>query len=202
MKTDADASAPAGRCAALGMRNAVLHCPQVCCYKREQVVSAVIADGAVGTVAVPVPPSAKQSASNVTALASKSSVLLHGQPLHVQSVEPVPVANVPPNDSQSRCDWLVAAVLAPVSEAVAVAPRLLPDALSVAVSLAPAVVGAYWMVTVHDFFGPRLVAVHVSAVFENADEPVSETLSAPVAEPPEFLSVNVFDAVVPASIVP
>jgi hypothetical protein len=162
----------------------------------------VIADGGVGTLAEPLPPSALQSSFNVNAMALKSSTLLHGQPLHVQRMEPVPVAYVPPNDSQSSCDWLVAAVLAPVSEAVAVGLGFLPDALSVAVSLAPAVVGAYWMVTVHDLFGPRLLAVHVSVVFENADEPVSETVSAAVAEPPEFVSVNVFDAVVPASIVP
>ena len=74
---------------------------------------------------------------------------------------------------------------------------LLPAALSVALSLAGAVLGEYWTVTLHDFFGPRLVAVHVSSVFENADEPVSETVNAPVAEAPEFVSVTVFDAVVP-----
>jgi hypothetical protein len=159
-------------------------------------------DEPVCPVTVEFPPSARQSALNVPLLAKKSSTSLIRQPLHVQSVEPVPVANVPPDDAQSRCDWLVAAVLAPVSEAVAIASRFLPDALSVALSLAPAVVGAYRTVTLHDFLGPRLLAVHVSAVTENADEPVSETLSAPVAEPPEFVSVNVLDAVVPESIVP
>ena len=56
--------------------------------------------------------------------------------------------------------------------------------------------------TLQDFFGPRLAASQVSAVFENADEPLSETVSAPLAAPPEFVSVNDFEAVVPESIVP
>jgi hypothetical protein len=156
--------------------------------------------GPLAALTAPSPPSARQSLANVVALKTNSSLPLVVQPLHVQSVVPIPVANVPPNDA--HCDWLVAAVLAPVSEAVATAADFLPDARSVALSLAPAVVGAYRTVTLHDFLGPRLLAVHVSAVTENADEPVSETLSAPVAEPPEFVSVNVLDAVVPESIVP
>jgi hypothetical protein len=165
-------------------------------------VSVVVGNEPGIKVKLPNPPSAEQSLANVLSLASKSSRLLVAQSLHVQRVEPVPVAYVPPNDAQSGCDWPTGAVLAPVSEAVATAAGFLPDARSVALSLAPAVVGAYRTVTLHDFLGPRLLAVHVSAVTENADEPVSETLSAPVAEPPEFVSVNVFDAVVPASIVP
>jgi hypothetical protein len=47
----------------------------------------------------------------------------------------------------------------------------------------------------HDFTGPRLVPVHVSAVFLKpaAD---SERVSAPVADPPEFVSLNVWPLVV------
>jgi hypothetical protein len=46
--------------------------------------------------------------------------------------------------------------------------------------------------------GPRLVAEQASDVIVNPDDPdarVSVTFSAAVAVPPEFVSVNVFDAV-------
>jgi hypothetical protein len=79
-------------------------------------------------------------------------------------------------------------------DALATAADFLPITLSVALSLAPSLIGAYCTVTLHDFCGPRLAAVHVSAVVENAD--------APVAAPPELVSVNVCDAVVPESIGP
>jgi hypothetical protein len=59
-------------------------------------------------------------------------------------------------------------------------------------------VGAYSIVTMHDFFGPRLVPVHVSAVFENTD-PVKEIVSADEAPAPELVNVNVCDAVLPAT---
>ena len=58
------------------------------------------------------------------------------------------------------------------------------------------------MVTLQDFFGPTLTAVHPSAVLVKAVEPVSVILSAPVAEPPEFVSVNACDAVCPTTTVP
>jgi hypothetical protein len=57
-------------------------------------------------------------------------------------------------------------------------------------------------VTLQVFLGPRLVPVQPSAVTEKAEEPVSVTLRALVALPPEFLSVNVCEEVVFASIVP
>jgi hypothetical protein len=139
-------------------------------------VSVVV--GPLGELRVKLPPSAKQSLANVLSFAKKSSLLLFGQPLHVQTVEPVPVAYVPPNDAQSRCDCVLA-VLVPVSEAISTV--FMPNAISVALSLAPSVVGAYWTVTLHDFLGPRLLAVHVSAVTENADEP-SARRSAPPSQ--------------------
>jgi hypothetical protein len=101
-------------------------------------VSVVV--GPLGELRVKLPPSAKQSLANVLSFAKKSSLLLFGQPLHVQTVEPVPVAYVPPNDAQSRCDCVLA-VLVPVSEAISTV--FMPNAISVALSLAPAVVGAY-----------------------------------------------------------
>ncbi len=82
------------------------------------------------------------------------------------------------------------------------AAAFLPLAASVAVSLWPAAVGLYTTVTLHDFPGPRLVAVQASAVFVNAADPVSATVSAAVAEPPEFVSVNVCDAVWQTTTVP
>src|SRR5215210_1423156 len=75
-------------------------------------------------------------------------------------------------------------------------------AVNVPLSLDPALLGAYCTVTLHDFFGPRLTAVQVSAVFENTADPLSNTFSAAVATPPEFVSVNAFRRVVPESIVP
>ena len=97
--------------------------------------------------------------------------------------------------------WLTTLLL-PVSEALALAAGFLLITVSVPVSLDPSVVGAYWTVMLHDFFGPRLVPVQLSAVTEKAEEPVSVTLRALVALPPEFLSVNVCEEVVFASIVP
>jgi hypothetical protein len=93
-------------------------------------------------------------------------------------------------------------VLFPVSETLALAGGFLLEAVSVALSVEPAAVGSYWMVTLHDFLGPRLVPVQPSAVTEKAEEPVSVTLRALVPLPPEFLSVNVCEEVVFASIVP
>jgi hypothetical protein len=60
---------------------------------------------------------------------------------------------------------------------------------------APVAVGANCTVIVHDFRGPRLVALHASEVIVNADEPDSETFSAELALPPVFVSVNVWEAV-------
>jgi len=63
-------------------------------------------------------------------------------------------------------------------------------------------------VTLHDFFGPRLVPVQVSAVILNAAagvpaDGVSVIFSAEVAEPPELLSVNTLgDAVEPGAKAP
>ena len=51
--------------------------------------------------------------------------------------------------------------------------------------------------------GPRLVAEQPSDVIVNPDDPdvrVSVTLSAAVAVPPEFVSVNVFDTVPPPAV--
>ena len=93
-----------------------------------------------------------------------------------------------------------AAVVVPLRAASTAAGFLL-DAVSVPLSLDPAAFGAYRTVTLQCFFGPRLVAVQVSAVFENAD-PGKDTVSAPAAEPPVFFNTKVCDAVVPASIVP
>jgi hypothetical protein len=84
---------------------------------------------------------------------------------------------------------------------VATADDLLLVAVSVPVSLEPAVDCAYCTVTLHDLLGPRL-PVQVSEVFENADEPLSDTVRAPVADPPEFVSVYVFETLAPGSMVP
>src|SRR6266498_2411462 len=89
----------------------------------------------------------------------------------------------------------------PVSVRLVVAAAFLPLAVSVAVSLWPTTVGLYTTVTLHDFPGPRLVAVQASAVFVNAADPVSATVSEAEAEPPEFVSVNVCDAVCPTTTV-
>ena len=75
-------------------------------------------------------------------------------------------------------------------------------AFSWAASLAPAALGLYRTVTVHDFPLARLSAEQPSAVFVNAAEPVSEIVRAPVACAPEFVSVNVLDAVAATASVP
>jgi hypothetical protein len=74
----------------------------------------------------------------------------------------------------------------------------------VALSSAPAPVGLYSTVIEQVFFGPRLVAEQVSVVFVNAaaSSPLIDTFNEAVAMPPEFVSVNVCEAVVPGSIVP
>ena len=84
---------------------------------------------------------------------------------------------------------------------LALAAGLVAFAASVAV-VCPAVVGAYWTVTLHDLRGPRAVPVQASAVIVNSVVLPSETLSAPVAAPPEFLSVNVCDAAWPTLTAP
>jgi hypothetical protein len=84
---------------------------------------------------------------------------------------------------------------APVSVRLVVAGAFLPVAASAAVSVWPGAVGLYTTVTLHDFPGPRLVAVQASAVFVNAADPVSATVSEAVAVPPEFVSVKVCEAV-------
>lgn len=92
-----------------------------------------------------------------------------------------------------------------MSVSVAIAPGLLLLPLSVAVSPSPVLVKEYWTVTVHDLPGPRLVPVQVSEVVENvADPPAPDTaiLSAELALPPEFFSVNVCVKVLPGLTVP
>jgi hypothetical protein len=80
----------------------------------------------------------------------------------------------------------------PFSARPALADGFLLTALSVALSLPP--VGLYRTVTVHDFLGPRLVPLHRSAVIVNAPgDGEIEITRALVAEPPEFVSVNVCD---------
>jgi hypothetical protein len=66
------------------------------------------------------------------------------------------------------------------------------------------VVGANWTVTAHDLPLPSAVPLQVSEVIENAvaPDPESETLSIPVAEPPELVSVNAFEAVCPGVTAP
>jgi hypothetical protein len=46
------------------------------------------------------------------------------------------------------------------------------------------------------------VPVQASEVIENAVEPESETVSMPVEDPPEFVSVNLCDAVCPGVTAP
>ena len=79
---------------------------------------------------------------------------------------------------------------------LALAGGLLPFAANVAM-LWPAVVGAYWTVTLHDLPGPRAVPVQASAVIVNSAAPPSETLSIPVAALPELVSANVCDSASP-----
>jgi hypothetical protein len=78
----------------------------------------------------------------------------------------------------------------------------LPDTVNVPVSLTPLVVGAYVTVTLHVRGRPRLTPVQPSAVIENDDDPRSDALNAPVAEPPLFASTNVSDADEPVATVP
>jgi hypothetical protein len=56
-----------------------------------------------------------------------------------------------------------------------------------------------WTVTLHDFAGPRLFPVHVSAKIVNCGSMRGVTVSTDVAEPPEFVSVNVAAGVAPGS---
>ena len=49
--------------------------------------------------------------------------------------------------------------------------------------------------TLHDLRGPRAVPVQASAVIVNSVALPSETLSMPVADPPELVSANVCDTV-------
>jgi hypothetical protein len=70
--------------------------------------------------------------------------------------------------------------------------------LAVAAATHALVAGANCTVTVHDFSGPRLVAVQLSAVMVNAAEPDNATVSTALADPPELASVNVCDAVWPS----
>jgi hypothetical protein len=100
------------------------------------------------------------------------------------------------------CLEAAAGVPAPLSLMLVLAADLVPVAVSVAVSLWPATVGAYWTVTLHDLPGPMAAAVQESAVFVNAPDPVSEIVSAPVPEPPVFVSVNACEAVWPGATVP
>ena len=93
-------------------------------------------------------------------------------------------------------------MLAPVNDEVATASGFLLAALRVAPLFAPAAVGAYWTVTLQDFFGPRLAPVQVSAVFAKAAEADRVTVRAPVAPLPWLVSTNVWKATVPESIVP
>jgi hypothetical protein len=82
---------------------------------------------------------------------------------------------------------------------LALSPFLLL-ALSVAVSLWPEPVGAYWTVTAQDGFLPSRAPVQPSLVIENAGEPERLAVSTP-----EFLpsvSVNCCDDVSPELSVP
>jgi hypothetical protein len=78
----------------------------------------------------------------------------------------------------------------------------LPLAVSVALSLYPLLFGAYSMVSVQDLLGPRLLPLQRSWVIVKAEGPDSVIESLPVALPPQLVSVNVTDFVVPAASVP
>jgi hypothetical protein len=58
------------------------------------------------------------------------------------------------------------------------------------------------MVTLHVFFGPRLVPVQVSAVLMNAEEPGTVIFSAEVPVLPELVRLNALDTVWRACSVP
>ena len=90
----------------------------------------------------------------------------------------------------------------PVSVRLALAAAFLPNASSVAGSLTPDTVGAYSIVTMHDFLGPKLVPVQPSDVTVNVAGPDNETVNAADAEPPVFVSVNVRDWTSPTPTVP
>jgi hypothetical protein len=66
-------------------------------------------------------------------------------------------------------------------------------AVSVAVT-APTLLGANCTAMVHDWPGPRLIALQVLAELVKALEPDRVTLNTPLA-PPELVSVNVWEAV-------
>jgi hypothetical protein len=89
-----------------------------------------------------------------------------------------------------------------VSVRLARAAAFLPDASSVAGTLTPDAVGAYWTVTIHDFLGPKLVPVQASDVTVNVPGPDSDTISAADAEPPVLVSVNVCIVTSPTPTVP
>ena len=76
----------------------------------------------------------------------------------------------------------------PVSASAAVAALFLPRTARVAVTV-PALAGANRTVTVHVLPGARLL--HVSPVMVNAADPVSVTVSLPVADRPELARANV-----------
>src|SRR5262245_54566050 len=94
----------------------------------------------------------------------------------------------------SATNWSAAL---PVRSSSAVASSFLPLASSVAARAGPDAVGAYSTVTVHDLRGPRLVSLQVSSVIESSGGPVSVTVSAADADPPELVSVNVCETVFP-----
>lgn len=108
---------------------------------------------------------------------------------------PVPIS-VPGLSVRSGAE---AALLVPSSVMLAFACT--PVAVRVALSLSALLVGAYWTVMLHDFFGPRLLSVHWSLVIENV-EPGNVTLNEPEPLPPALVSLNVSDFVSPASSVP
>src|SRR5262245_20807122 len=87
---------------------------------------------------------------------------------------------------------------APVTVTFAFAVDFLPPAVRVAVSLSPALDGAYSTVTAQDFPFPRAVPVQASDVIENAVEPETETVSAPDPVPPVLVSVNVWTGLSPS----
>ena len=92
--------------------------------------------------------------------------------------------------------------LTPLRVRLAVTAGLLLVAVSVALSVWPLVVGAYWTVTLHDLFGFSFVPSQVSPVLVNAEEPVRVIFSAEVAVPPELIRVNAWDTVWPGFRVP
>src|SRR6266496_230503 len=90
-------------------------------------------------------------------------------------------------------------VLAPVSERAAEA--FLPLAVSVALSLSPALEGVYVTVTLQDFPAASLVPLQPSATSLNTAEVESVIVSEPVGEAPQFRSEKAWDSLWPAPIV-